>query len=198
MGTALTKRPTALPREAADQAAEIREIGEKIGAALARCSDGAGEYLKLSIDRGHRLNAIKSGKTVAHGQWLDFLAACSLNRRTAQRDMQLARQIDDPKAQHAAHSSNGSIRAALRALTPPQPKKRSPKIKSIPAVTAEPRLSRLGMGHLRDTYTAVGLQAWIATIPADQRNAAMALLKAPVIETTKIGEEFVDARALRH
>jgi hypothetical protein len=57
---------------------------------------------------------------------------------------------------------------------------------------------RLGEDDLRKVFERAGLQRWIATVPADQRQPAIDLLKAPVIETTKIGEVFVDVQAPRH
>lgn len=200
MPAAPAKRPATLPHEAAD-------LADQIACHIALAAQAGSDFVEHACKAGQLLENTIAKKAIPHGLLLDFYARIGIDKRRAQELRQLANLADANARAGALLADCTSIKAAIKALLPPKPTatKKKAKARTIPPSTvpltspvAPGVVMRLGEDELRAAFEAAGLQKWIATIPADQRKAAIELLKAPVIETKKIGDEFVDARALRH
>ena len=108
-----------VPDRLTDQVCQLRKILGQIGSKEADLKAGNRAILKLALDAGDRLIAIKG--EVGHGKfgaWVKANVACTA--RTATRYMHLAEGralIED----QIGHKSDLSIRGALRLLNPKKP-----------------------------------------------------------------------------
>jgi hypothetical protein len=152
-----------LPAPAGQVAPTLTDLAEAIRAARADAaadfSRGTGRVREI----GDKLRIAKA--MAGHGRWGEFLKACNLNDRTAQRYMQFADLI-------AANPYLGtdliglSIKAAIKLLSP-KPPKTAPTPKS--PIKSAKTIAPAKPGH-KVIRTAI-IEAWLAASPADRTKA---------------------------
>jgi hypothetical protein len=147
----------------------IRDAHAGVGAAFSNAVHHA-------LTAGQALNVAKP--QVAHGQWQAFLKRCDLNKRTAQRYMQLA-ELAPAKASSATLLADLSIERAIKCLSPSRQSEKSVEPKEVrerhnpergtPAKTTYTDIIAAWIGASSDEKTkaidSIGLESLLAAIP---------------------------------